>query len=509
MARYLAAIDAGTGGCRTIIFDENGAEIALAYREYSIFQPSPTGVEQNADEWWTAVCRTSREAIKKSRINTKDIAGISVTNQRETIVPVDKKGAPLRNAIVWQDRRAVGECDWLRSNVSADTIYRTTGLAIDPYFSLPKIMWVRKHERKTFDRAHKFLLVHDFIIHKLCGEFATDWSNASRTMLFDINKFAWSEKISELTKMPLEKMPDAKPSGTFAGEILKQSARVTGFAGGTPVIIGGGDQQCAALGVGVVEKGQVKATTGTGTFILAHLEKPLREPKRRLLCSCHVVPKKWVFEASIFTTGVVYRWFRDNLAQGEIREAKMRGIDTYELINKLVQSAPIGSNGLLLLPHFVGAGAPYWNPDARGVLFGLTLKHRREDIARAIVEGVCFEISKNLEIMEQLGIKIDELRITGGATRSPVWNQIQADVYGKPVVRGTSGEATALGAAMLAGLGSGIHRDVKEACKNMLKVERRWVPDKNAHKKYSRMLVLHKKLYDTIEPMYEKIAEWA
>lgn len=507
MARYLAAIDAGTGGCRTVIFDENGTEVSLAYREYGIFQPSPTRVEQNASEWWNAVCRTSREAIRKSKINTKDIAGISVTNQRETIVPVDKKGTPLRNAIVWQDRRAVKECDWLRGNAGPDAIYRTTGLAIDPYFSLPKIMWVRKHERKNFDRAHRFLLVHDFIIHKLCGEFLTDWSNASRTMLFDINKSAWSDEISELTKIPLEKMPDAKPSGSFAGRLSEQSAHATGFAERTPVITGGGDQQCAALGVGVVEKGKVKATTGTGTFILAHLEKPLREPERRLLCSCHAVPKKWVFEASIFTTGVVYRWFRDNLAQGEIREAEKRGIDAYELINKLVQSAPIGSNGLLLLPHFVGAGAPYWNPDARGVLFGLTLKNRREDIARAIVEGVCFEIRKNLEIMERLGIKIDELRITGGATRSPVWNQIQADVYGKPVIRGASGEATALGAAMLAGAGSGVHRGIKEACENMLRVQKKWVPDKNSHKKYSELFALHKKLYDAIEPAYKKIAE--
>ncbi|MBS7643485.1 xylulokinase [Candidatus Bathyarchaeota archaeon] len=512
MARkeYVAAIDAGTIGCRTIIFDTEGHEIGRAYDEYLSYYPLPAWVEQNAEDWWITACNTVKRAIATTKVNPEDIVGVSVTNQRETIVPVDIDGKPLRNAIVWQDRRTVPQCEWIKKNVGADVVYQITGLTVDPYFSAPKILWIMENQPEIVKKTFKFLLVHDYIEYKLTGEFVTDWSNASRTMLFDVEKFEWSEKLSNEMGIPKEKMPTAYASGTKVGEVTKEAAESTGFAEGTPVAAGGGDQQCGAVGVGVVRLGRIKATTGTGTFMLAFLDEPKRDRQKRVLCSCHAVPGKWVMEASMFTTGAVYRWFRDRFGQLEKLTASQLGIDAYELLNDEADAAPVGSGGVLVIPHFIGAGAPHWDPKARGVILGLALGHERKHVIRAIMEGVCFEIRRNIEVMRELGIKIEEMRITGGATRNPTWNQIQADVYGIPVAKGVVEEATSLGAAILAGVGAGIYRDVADAAEKMVIIGERRMPIAKNHDLYNKLYEVHKAVYQALKQanVYARLAEF-
>jgi len=504
---YLVAIDAGTIGCRTIIFNEKGEEVGRAYEEYQSIYPSPTWVEQRADDWWKATCNTLRVALSRAKINVKKVAGVSVTNQRETIVPVNEEGKPLRNAIVWQDRRTIEECRQIEA-IGREKIYHITGLTIDPYFSAPKILWIKNNEKEVFDETYKFMLVHDFILMKLTGEFVTDWSNASRTMLFDINAFKWSQEICDKLEIPLDKLPTAEPPAKKIGEVTRKASEETGLAEGTPVITGGGDQQCGAIGIGVVKEGRIKATTGTGTFILAYSNKPVWDPKMRVLCSCHADPGRWVIEASIFTTGAIYRWFRDQLGHVEKALAEILREDPYDILNKEAEKAPPGAGGILVLPHFVGAGAPHWNPDARGVIIGLALGHTKSHMVRALMEGVCFEIRKNVEVMRQLGLKVDEMRITGGATRSKLWNQIQADIYNLPVMTGVIEEATALGAAILAGVGSGVYKSVSEAAEEVVNVKERIEPNQANREIYDELYKIYGEIYEVIEErkIYSKLA---
>ncbi|MFW9919409.1 MAG: xylulokinase [Candidatus Thorarchaeota archaeon] len=468
MVEMVVAIDAGTSGVRSIFFDTAGNVQSMTYREFNSSYPNPSWVEQDANLWWDTACASLKHSISADNIKTKDIIAISITNQRETVVPVDAQGHPLRPAIVWQDRRTTEQCDWISSEISPKKIYATTGLTIDPYFTAPKLLWIKKKEPEIFKKTHKFLLVHDYLLHKLTGEFATDFSNASRTMLFDLKKSVWSDKLLEAFGIPEEKLPAPVESGTFLGEVSNEAAKATKLRTGTPVIAGGGDQQCAALGVGVVREGAIKATTGTGTFILAYSENPRLDPERRVLCSRHVVPNAYVVEASMFTTGSALRWFRDHIATEERHVAGDRGIDPYEVITEAAESVPAGSEGVIHLPHFVGAGAPHWNPHARGTFAGLSLGHTRRHLMRSVLEGVSYDIRSNLEVMKKLGLPTEEVRVTGGAARSDVWMQIQADVLGIPIIRTQLEEATALGAAILACKGVGVFSSVSKAADEMV-----------------------------------------
>ncbi|MDH5419894.1 MAG: FGGY family carbohydrate kinase, partial [Candidatus Bathyarchaeota archaeon] len=510
---YLAAIDAGTTGERTIIFDEKGRVVTWMYLEHPSYFLKPTWVEQEAAEWWNRICETSKAALKEAAekgVNPDMIVGISVTNQRETIVPVDADLEPLRRAIVWQDRRTVSQCNWIKENLGENTVYKITGLTVDPYFSAPKIMWIKEHEPNIYKETHKFLLVHDYIIAKLTDVPITSWDNASRTMLFDIGKLDWSDNLLDGIGINEEKMPEPYPSGKIVGEVTRKAAEETSFAEGTPVVCGGGDQQCAAIGVGVVRRGRIKATTGTGTFILSFLDKPSFDPKMRVLCSCHGIPGKWVQEASIFSTGTIYRWFRDEFGHLEKATTELVRTDPYEMLNKEAAAAPPGSKGVLVIPHFAGAGAPHWNAYARGVIVGLAIGHSRKNIVRAILEGIALEIRKNIEVMRELGVHIEEMRVTGGATKNPHFNQIQADVYGLPVMRGRVEESTALGCAILAGVGTGVFKSVEEATNRMVHIVERYEPRLENKATYDKLFKIHRKIYDALEKagVYKDLAEF-
>ncbi|MFX1454797.1 MAG: FGGY-family carbohydrate kinase [Promethearchaeota archaeon] len=501
---YVAALDLGTTGCRTYIFDLAGTIIASDYQEWESYFPSPSYVEQNANTWWDSIKKTSERALTKSGIDKTDIVSLSVTNQRETIVPVDNEGNPLHNAIVWQDRRTIKQVEFIEKEIGIDKVYKTTGLTIDPYFSATKILWFKEKKPEIYNKTYKFLLVSDFIIHKLTGNFYTDFSNASRTMLFDVNNRYYSEDIASELEIDLDKMPEALECGIDIGEIINDDII---FDKKTLVVTGAGDQQSAALGVGVVSPGEIKCTTGTGSFLLAYLNKPNFDPQKRVLCSCHAVPGTWVQEASVFTSGATLRWFRDQVGQAECILAKEMDQDPYEVMTAQAEESPIGANGLILIPHLVGAGAPHWNPHSKGLIFGLALGHQRKDIYRAVLEGVAFEIRKNIEVFKEIGLEPKELKLTGGGSRSDLWNQIYADVLGLTCVRNVIEEATSLGAAILAASGAGIYPDIAKAAENLCKIDKQWVPDVNNSKFYNKLYDFSYQLYNCLEDnnFYKKL----
>lgn len=498
MKELVLAIDAGTSGVRSMVFDISGSVIAKAYREFKSLHPHPSWVEQDARTWWDTACKTISECLKTMSQSAENIASISVTNQRETIVPIDENGSPLRNAIVWQDRRTSPQCDWIKERIGVDDIYNETGLTIDPYFSGPKILWIKEEEPDIFKKTSKFLLVHDYLLFRLTGLTVTDYSNASRTMLFGLDSADWSDAILDQLEIPKEKLPDIVQSGLQVGEVSTKAAKETGLLASTPVVAGGGDQQCAALGVGVVKPGRIKSTTGTGTFMLAFSKEPRLDSKRRVLCSHHVVPDSFVIEASMFTTGSALRWFRDNLAVEEYNFAVEHDMDPYDVMTDAAKHVPAGSEGVMHIPHFVGAGAPYWNPHARGVFAGLSLGHGRNHLMRAILEGVGYEIRTNLDIMQDLGIPTAEMRVTGGASRSDVWMQIQADILNIPVITTEMEEATAVGAAILACKGIGIFKSVAEAAEEMIRINPPIKPLSEHREVYDRSYERYRELYAAI-----------
>ncbi|MBN1801205.1 MAG: hypothetical protein JW891_06835 [Candidatus Lokiarchaeota archaeon] len=491
---YIAAFDLGTTGCRTFIYDINGTVKASSYKEWNSYFPAPSHVEQLAGMWWTSLKETIKNAIKKAKILPSEIASCSVTNQRETIVPISKDGKPLHNALVWQDRRTINQVKLIEKQVGVEKIYKTTGLTIDPYFSLTKILWFKEKKPEIYNKTWKFMLVSDFIIYKLTGKCVSDHSNASRTMLFDIRTQKYSEEIAAAMEIDLDKMPEAIESGTLVDNI---NSPESGLNKNTLVISGSGDQQSAALGVGATSPGDIKCTTGTGSFILAYLKKPSFDPKRRVLCSCHAIKNAWVQEASIFTTGAALKWFRDEIGHVECERAG-NNEDPYKIIDKEASKSPLGANGLLILPHLVGAGAPYWNPHARGVLFGLSLGHRRRDLYRAVLEGVAYDVRRNIEVFKELGIIPSELKLTGGGARSDLWNQIFSDVINVTCVRNSIEESTSLGAAILAAYGAGIFSDIKKAAGELCKVDKKWYPDEKSFNKYSKLCDFSTELFESL-----------
>ena len=501
MSELVLAIDAGTTGVRSIFFDTTGNVMGMAYSEYKSTYPYPSWVEQGADSWWVKSCGTIKNALAETGLSAEKVIGVSVTNQRETIVPVDDDGKPLRNAIVWQDRRTSPQCDWICNEMSEDEVYSITGLTVDPYFSAPKLLWIKEHEEQSFKNAHKFLLVHDYLIYRLSDEMITDFSNASRTMLFDIRGGIWSKRMLDTLGIPEEKLPRPVESGTQVGEITVKSSKETGLKAGTPVVAGGGDQQCAALGVGVVKEGMLKSTTGTGTFLLAHSKTVRLDSGRRVLCSRHVVPHAFVVEASMFTTGSALKWFRDNLGSEERSIADERGVDPYEIITEEATKVPAGSEGVLHIPHFAGSGAPYWNPYARGIFAGLALGHTRAHIVRSILEGVSYEIRTNIEVMRELGLPSREIHVTGGAARSSAWMQIQANILRIPVIRTQMEEATAIGAAILACKGIGVFKSISQAAEEMVKTLDTLLPTKESLDVYQRGYRKFKELYSAISDL--------
>ena len=501
MTELVLAIDAGTTGIRSMFFDQSGNVIARAYSEFKSSYPHPSWVEQKSESWWEKACATIKQCLKEGSISLEHIIGISVTNQRETVVPVDENGKSLRTAIVWQDRRTIPQCNEVKQKIPPAQVYSITGLTIDPYFTAPKILWIREKEKAHYDSTAKFLLVHDYLVFKLSGEYITDYSNASRTLLFDIREGDWSKTMLELLDIPIEKLPKAVPSGIKIGELTATAAKETGIKEGTPIISGGGDQQCAALGVGVAKEGMIKSTTGTGTFMLAHSKMVRLDPSMRVLCSRHVVPDAFVVEASMFTTGSALKWYRDNLGREEVNIADERGCDPYDILTDAAMKSPPGAGGVIHIPHFVGAGAPHWNPHARGVFAGLALGHTRHHLIRSILEGVSYDIRSNMEVMRELGLPSQEMRVTGGAARSEAWMQIQADVVRVPVIRTKMEEATAVGAAILAFKGVDVFKSVVQAAEEMVKTLPPLNPRKETLEVYSKRYKIFKELYAALAPI--------
>lgn len=510
MDEYLCAFDIGTTGVKAGIFTPDGIALGTAYREYKVIFPRPQWVEQCVDEIWEAQCETSQEIIHKTKIDPKNVVAVGISCQRATFVPIDKDENPLTNFIGWQDKRSVKQCEKMKQLIGEEKYYQITGLSIEPTASVSKIVWLKENLPEIFKKTYKFASTQNVHLRQLGVKNAPcDLPDASYMGLLDVNRLKWSQELLELLDIPVEKLPDLVPSGTLVGSLSEEAAQCTGLMKGTPLVTAGGDNQCSALGAGVARPGLVSVGIGTGAAVLIGLEKPLNHPDKALACLAHTVPGMWEMEGICFASGAAYKWFRDRIGYLEKEVAAKLGVDAYDILNIEASQIPQGSSGLIIIPTFLGAGAPYWYSKAQAVFLGLTLDTDKQTLTRAIMEGICLEIRCMLEAIQKVKKEITEIRIWGGASKSRLWNQIAADVYGISVVKTKVGDTGLIGAAICAGAGVELFKNMQDGANSMVHISEVYEPDLEAHKIYDIEFSIYKDTFTALmnTHIFEKIAD--
>jgi xylulokinase/glycerol kinase len=492
--QYIIALDLGTSSMRAILYDEAGTSLNSFGHEYHAEFPRPGWVEQSPESWKRAAADVLFRAASFIKDKGLAVCGIAITGQRSSLIPVDREGRPLCNAVMWQDKRTIAECGDLIKEYGLEHLYRLTGLRANPYFVLPKILWLKANENSIYKTMYKALGVQDYVAHCLTGEYVTDYTQAGRTMLMNIETFQWEEDLLRIAGIGADMLPRLLPPGSAAGGLTPDFAALTGLPQGLPVAISGGDQQNAALALGVIAPGMAEANTGTGSFVISYAEKPVFDASCRVLVQASAIAGKWVMEAGIFNTGSIYRWFKEQYCRDMDSHPK-----PYALMDEEAAESGPGAKGVMMLPHFEGSAAPYWNPLAKGLFFNLSLGTTRGDMNRAILEGIAMEISDCLELIEELCGKITAVNVAGGMVKSDLFCRIQADFYGRPVIRYKNSEASSLGACMVSAAALGIYPDFDAASKAMgAGVEMSFQPHTKHAALCQRLRSARKKLYHTL-----------
>ncbi|MFZ6030012.1 MAG: xylulokinase [Chloroflexota bacterium] len=498
----LLAHDLGTTGDKATLFDLEGRALASAFYGYETRYPHPNWAEQNPEDWWQAVCTASHQVIVQAQIAPADIAAVSFSGQMMAAVAVDARANPLRSAIIWADMRAVAQAQRWLDTLGMEATYRITGHRASPSYSGEKMLWVREHQPELFRRVYKFLQAKDFVVARLTGAFVTDRSDASGTNLYDIHAHAWSPQLLDAVGLEASLLPEVHPSAAVVGQVTKQAAEAAGLAAGTPVVIGGGDGLCAAVGAGVVREGMAFNYIGSSSWIGAASAQPLIDPAMRIYTFEHCVPGMYSPNGAMQAAGGAYQWARDVFGLPEKEAAARLGLSPYELLNLQVEKSPPGANGLIFLPYLLGERSPHWNPAARAVFFGLTMRHTRADMLRAVLEGVAFNLRAILDAFGACGLPVDAMRLIGGGAQSLAWRQILADVFGLPVQRpALLAEATSFGAALVGGVGVGLYPDFSVA-EQLTPTQDVIEPHVEAGRIYAPMFDLFNRTYQACAPLY-------
>ncbi|MGC9358784.1 MAG: xylulokinase [Anaerolineae bacterium] len=503
----LAGIDVGTSGARTLIIDESGGLMGAGTVEYPMSTPRPLWAEQDPEDWWQAVCAATQIALSEARVSADEISGIGLTGQMHGMVMLDDKGRVLRPCIMWNDQRTASQCQWIMDTVGRDRFLSLTLNPALPGFTAPKIVWTRENEPEIYAKAAKILLPKDYIRYRLTGSYVTEVSDASGTALLDVRARDWSEEVLAALDIPRDWLPDCVESQSVTGTITSEAAQLTGLSEGTPVVGGGGDQAASAVGTGIVEPGLVSVTLGTSGVVFAHTQEPKLDPRGRLHTFCHALPDAWHVMGVTLSAGGSFRWFRDALGLAEKQVASLAGVDPYEILTAEAAEAPVGSEGLLFLPYMTGERTPHADPNARGVFFGLTLRHDQRHMVRSVLEGVTYSLRDSLELFRELDVPIRQVRATGGGARSLLWRQMLADVFGTELVTVDVTDSTAYGAALLAGVGTGIYDSVPEACLETVKIVDEIQPDPKRQQTYDAYYQVYRSLYQALHPAFDAVAE--
>jgi xylulokinase len=496
MARHFLGIDVSTTGAKALLIDEKGRVVASSPPTLTLQTPKPLWSEQDPHEWWTGTAASIRKALSDAGAKGADVAAVGLTGQMHGLVLLDGQRNVLRPAILWNDQRTGAECAEIERRVGRSQLIREVGNVALTGFTAPKILWVRNHEPAVYARAKLVLLPKDYVRLRLTGGAAMDKADGSGTILFELKARTWSKLVLEKLEIPAEWLPPTFEGPEVTGKVTAQAAAETGLAAGTPVMAGGGDQSAGAVGAGAVRPGVVSLTLGTSGVVFATTDAPLVESEGRLHAFCHAVPGRWHFMGVTLSAAGSLQWYHDTLTPKE----------SFGEIVAEAEQAPAGSDGLLFMPYLSGERTPYPDPLARGSFVGLTVRHRRAHLTRAVLEGVAFSMKDCFTLLQGAGLgAVKEVRIAGGGAKGPLWRRIVASALGLPMVTVNSTEGAAYGAALLGGVGGGAWPSVEAACDATIAVTGRDEPVAEWSKTYDALYPRYRELYGALKPTYDKL----
>jgi len=493
---YLIGIDVSTTATKALLIDEKGNVISVASTGYSFETPYPLWSEQDPVLWWDGTINSISDLICTTGIDTKLINGIGLTGQMHGLVILDNAGNVLRPSILWNDQRTSDECDEIRKTIGKERLIRITGNDALTGFTAPKILWVRNNEPDLYNKIGHVLLPKDYVRFRLTDTFTADKAGSAGMLLMDLQSRDWSGSVLDELNIPRSWMPKTFEGPAITGVITKEAARATGLPEGIPVVAGGGDQSAQAVGVGAVSEGIVALTLGTSGVVFASVNSPFVEPQGRLHAFCHAVPDRWHLMGVMLSAAGSLQWHRDTFTPGL----------SFEDLLTPVETIPPGSEGLLFLPYLSGERTPHPDPLARGAFVGLTVRHNLDHLTRAVLEGVAFGLRDGFELMKNAGLSaITQVRVSGGGARSHLWRQIIADIMGTELVTVNTTEGAAYGAALLAGVGSGIWPDVDTACASTITITGT-TECSSSVAQYNRLYQTYRDVYPALRPTFQALA---
>ncbi|GIV75901.1 MAG: xylulokinase [Litorilinea sp.] len=491
--RLILAHDLGTTGNKASLFDRDGSLLGSAFHAYPTAYPRPNWAEQDPQEWWQALCQTTQRLLAEAGAKPEAVAAVSFSGHMMGCLPVDQAGHPLRSCIIWADQRAQDEAHHMAALLGADTIYQVTGHRVSPAYTGAKILWIRHHQPEIFQATATFLQPKDYLAFRLTGQRATDYSDASGTLLFDLEERYWNEAWLAQLEIPPDTLPPLYPSTAIIGHVTPEAAQATGLAEGTPVVIGGGDGACAGVGAGVVEPGAAYAYIGSSAWISVSTPRPILDPQQRTFTFHHLHPERYCPMGTMQAAGGARDWAWQRLA-GESDQ-----------LDRLAAQAPVGADGVLFLPHLLGERSPFWNPQARGAFVGLTMGHGEAEMARAVLEGVAFNLRLIFDALRPQLPHVSALRLIGGGSRSGLWCQILANCLNLPVqTLSLKSEATSWGAAVAGGVAVGLF-DWSMAAAHSQVVET-FHPQPEAVPLYDELVQIYTDAYRALAPIHTRLA---
>ncbi|MEM1068189.1 MAG: xylulokinase [Planctomycetota bacterium] len=501
---YYLGIDIGTSGTKTLLIDASGAVIAEANAEYPLHQPKPGWTEQDPEDWWKATVKTVRRVIKSSGVAVDAVKAIGLSGQMHGSVFLDSSDQVIRPALLWNDQRTAAECDEITD--AAGGRKRLIRMVANPAltgFQAPKILWLRNHEPKHFDRLSKVLLPKDDIRRRMTGEYVTEVSDASGTLLLDVVKRKWSKSLMGKIGLDLDLLPAVVESDEVTGTLTPSAAKTLGLTTQCKVVGGAGDCAAGAVGNGVVKKGVLSTSIGTSGVMFVHSDEPQYDAAGRLHTFCHAVNGKWHMMGVNLTSGGSLQWWVDSVIKGL---AGVPDKKRFEVATAEAEAIAAGSDGLLFLPYLNGERTPHADPHARGSFVGLNLTHSRGHMTRSVMEGITFALRDSLEIIQSLEVPVRQIRASGGGSKNPMWRQMQADVFGKKITTLQVEQGPACGVALLAAVGDGAYRSIESACKATIQVADETPAERAAVKTYNRLFPIYRDLYGQLKDSMSALA---
>ncbi len=503
---YLIGMDIGTSSTRAIIIDENGKLIASATSDYPMITPRPGWAEQNPEDWWNASIKVIKEVIETSGISVKDIAGIGPSGQMHGSVFLDSEGNVLRPALLWCDQRTQRQCEEIYEIFGYEGFIKISYNKALTGFTAPKILWLRENEPENYKKIYKILLPKDYIRFKLSGDYATEVSDGSGTILMDIAGRKWSEEILSGLKIDRSILPDIYESPEITSKVSAEAASITGLLEGTPIVGGAGDQAGGAVGSGIVTPGLISDYIGTSGVVFSFSEDAVYDSEGRLHSFCHAVPGKWHLMGVTLAAAGSLKWYRENFGPSKQIAEKYPDKKSYQLLDMQAENVAPGSDGLVFLPYLSGERTPHADPNARGVFFGISYIHGQDHFVRSILEGVAFSQFDCLSLMKEAGITSDKVILFGGGARSRIWKQIVADIFSTKIVTLNVEEGPSYGGALLAGVGAGIYKSVQEATQKVIKEVEEISPNAENIEKYDSIYSIYRSLYSDLKEDFARLA---